>query len=875
MILQRNFNSFVFVVAIQLCCVISLSLGTQTYGQTRISQAKFETTQLPSLPDPLGVAGPFAGITNDALVVAGGANFPAPVWENDKVWHDRIHVLTRSESAENDVNYQWVDGGKLPHSLAYGATVSTKLGIVCMGGNDGQKTYDDVFVLSWDAAKQQVTQRSLPSLPTPCAHGAATIIGDIIYMAGGQSDNELQSAQNQLWALDLSQLNGKAELQWEVLPPIPGPPRAFNLTVAQHNGYDNCVYVISGRRKSGPGDRDVEFLTDVWEYCPTTKQWRQRQDAPRCFMAGTGIDVGQSHIMVLGGADGGLFFRGNELKDNHPGFPKATWLYHSITDTWIQSSDLPANHVTTNAVRWHDSIIIPSGEIRPRVRSPEILSIRLLRPSTSFGTLNYLVLIVYLAAIVAIGIYFASRNKSTDDYFRGGKHIPWWAAGCSIFATMLSSLTYTGIPSKAYAQDWAYSVGNLMIPVVAIVAVYIALPFFRRLDVTSAYQYLEKRFDRKVRMFGSGSFILFHIFRMAVVMSLTGLALAVATPLSPQHAVLIMGVLSIVYCTLGGIEAVIWTDTVQTFVLLGGALLAIILLIAGVDGGITGLLDVGSEAGKFSMAHFHWAPDSTRTAFWIIVIGSIAQNLSSYTADQAVVQRYMTTSNQAMAARSIWTNAIMSIPATFLFFGIGSALFAYYHSNPGRLEPTITTDQVFPLFIAREMPAGVAGLIVAGIFAAAQSTVSTSMNSTATAIVTDFMRPFQWLSSDRSYLNAARFLTLLLGITSTGLAFVFIDPQIKSLFDTFIVVIGMFMGMLGGLFILGTVSRRANASGALAGAIGGAITMIVLWRYTSVNGYLYSAAGVFFCVTIGWIASFVSKPPSKDLTGLTLHSLWK
>ena len=173
-----------------------------------------------------------------------------------------------------------------------------------------------------------------------------------------------------------------------------------------------------------------------------------------------------------------------------------------------------------------------------------------------------------------------------------------------------------------------------------------------------------------------------------------------------------MGILSILYCAMGGIEAVIWTDTIQTVVLLGGAILAFILLISGVEGGFSGFVSTASEADKFRLAHFNWDVTSAQIALWVIIIGSIGQNLSSYTADQAVVQRYMTTPDEKLAARSIWTNAILSVFATLLFFGLGSALFAYYHSHPGRLDPTITTDQILPLFIAQEMPLGLAGLIV-------------------------------------------------------------------------------------------------------------------------------------------------------------------
>src|SRR6056297_501326 len=829
-------------------------------------QPLLEWSELPSLPDELGFAGPFAGVHNDALIVAGGANFPRPVWENDsKVWHDRIFVLVKAEPG-----LTWREAGKLPRPIAYGATVSTPEGLVCMGGNDAEQTFDEVFLLGWDPVSETIQRVDYPALPVPCAFSAATLIGDVIYLAGGQRGSSLDSAMANFWSLDLSKKSSAEEFTWKELPAWPGPSRALNLTVSQHNGYTDCVYVISGRRQS---DQTVEFLKDVWEFNPTTGDWRARANVPRCVMAGTGIGFGQSHVLVLGGATGELFFQADQLRDQHPGFGKRSLDYHTITDTWTEAGPTLANHVTTTAVRCGNDIIIPTGEIRPRVRSPKVLRVVPLRPVRDFGTINYIVLFGYLLSMVGVGFYFARKNSSTDDFFRGGKQIPWWAAGCSIFATMLSALTFTGIPSKAFAQDWVYSVGNFTIPVVAVIAVFVAMPFFRRIDATSAYEYLERRFSRGVRLFGSASFSLFHIFRMAVVMSLTGLALAVAIPLTPSQSVLLMGVLSIVYCTMGGIEAVIWTDTIQTFVLMGGAVLAIGMLISGVDGGVSGFFAAANDADKFAIANFHWDVTSTQIALWVVIVGAIAQNLSSYTADQAVVQRYMTTANQKLAARSIWTNAVLTIPATLLFFGIGTALFAFYRSHPDKLDPTITTDQIFPLFIAREMPIGIAGLIVAGVFAAAQSTVSTSMNSTATAIVTDVMRPFRMCNSETGYLSAARFWTFLIGVVGTMLGLVFVNPEIKSLFDSFIKVIGLFMGVLGGLFILGALTRRANATGAMIGAITGAGVMFCLWQFTAVNGYLYTASGISTCLAVGYLSSLALPRPARDLTGLTIYTL--
>ena len=292
---------------------------------------------------------------------------------------------------------------------------------------------------------------------------------------------------------------------------------------------------------------------------------------------------------------------------------------------------------------------------------------------------------------------------------------------------------------------------------------------------------------------------------------------------------------------------------------------------------LSGFMTKAGEAEKFRMANFNWDIASTQVAIWVIILGALAQNVSGYTADQAVVQRYMTTPDRKMAARSIWTNAVLSVVASILFFGLGSALFAFYQSNPSSLDPTMTTDQVFPLFIASEMPVGLAGLIVAGIFAAAQSTVSTSMNSTATTLVTDFLKPMNYHDpegedSDLAYLKTARKLTVVMGVLGTAFGLVFINPDIKSLFDEFIKIVGLIMGMLGGLFLLGVLSRKANATGALIGCAGGVAVVFWVWKGTEVAAYFYPFVSVGSCFVIGLIASYLFSGRS-NAEGLTVHAL--
>ena len=863
-----NLRSILSAAAIALA-MASLGLGqvsppTATTRDASSVRDRLQWESLPDLPAELGLAGPFVGVHADRLIVAGGADFPRPVWESDKRWHDAVYVLENTPSG-----YAWSGGGRLPQPIAYGAAVSTPQGVVCMGGNNADEVFDEVFLLRWDTTAGKVESIAYPPLPRPCAYGAAALVGDVIYLAGGQTGGGIDTAMDNFWALDLSRRGDAAEFRWREISPLPGGPRAFNAAASQHNGFEDCFYVMSGRRQSGEG---IEFLRDLWEFSPRSSEWRRRSDLPRSVAAGGAVGFGQSHIFVLGGDDGALFDRTDELKDDHPGFPKEALAYHTLTDTWSSLGAAPQNQLSSVPVLWDGRVVLASGEIRPRVRTASVWSVVPVAATRGFGAVNYAVLVAYFAAVLGVGFYFARRNKTTDDYFRGGKGIPWWAAGCSIFATMLSSLTFTGLPAKAYAQDWVYAVGNLMIPVVAFAAVFVALPFYRRIDATSAYEYLELRFSRGLRLFGSASFTLYHLFRMAVVMSLTGLVLAVATPLTPAQSVLLMGVLSIVYCTVGGIEAVIWTDTLQTFVLLGGALLALAMLLAGAEGSVGEIAQAAAEADKLRVANWSLGGTGAYLAFWVIVLGAGGQHLAAYTADQAIVQRYMTSPSESLAARSIWLNAVLAVPATLLFFAIGTALWAYYGSHPERLDPGIATDQIFPLFIAREMPLGIAGLVVAGVFSAAQSTVSTSMNSTATTVVTDFLRPYGVCGSDQGYLWAARVITLVSGVAGTLLGLVFIDPRITSLFDASIIVVGLFMGVLGGLFMLGVLTRRANAFGAAIGAAAGVGVTAWLYFNTEVNGYLYIAVGIATCVAVGYVASFLRRS-DRDLRGLTIHTL--
>ena len=323
-------------------------------------------------------------------------------------------------------------------------------------------------------------------------------------------------------------------------------------------------------------------------------------------------------------------------------------------------------------------------------------------------------------------------------------------------------------------------------------------------------------------------------------------------------------------------SSLIWTDTVQTIVLLIGAFACFIIIILGLEGGFTRFIEIGIADDKFTFANVDFSLDSITTlSLWVFILGGIGQNISSYTADQAVVQRYMVTESSNAAAKSIWANAFLAAPGALLFFCIGTGLYVFYQQHPEKLDPSLQVDQIFPTFISNELPVGVAGLIIAGIFAAAQSTVSTSMNSIATTVVTDFVRPFQLVKDEKSYMKVARALTFISGVLGTLVGLIFINPEIRSLMEAYFKVIGMFMGALGGIFVLGALTKRANSLGAIVGLTSGVLVMISAWQFGWANGYLYGTIGILTCLIIGYVVSLISPNHQKDLNGLTLFTMNK
>ena len=803
---------------------------------------------------PTAVAGQFVGVSNKALIVAGGAHFPTPLFEGGvKQWIDEISILEPGAA-------QWKTGFRLDAPLAYGVAVSDGKRMICIGGGDADEHSSRVFELRWRDGT--ITSVPLPDLPRPCAFMGGALLDDVVYVAGGMATPDATEGLRTFWSLNLKKL----DQGWRQLDPWPGPGRILPVVAAQDGG----IYLVSGAELSpGPeGKPRRRYLRDGYRF-KTGAGWKPIADIPRAAVAAPSIEIGPYHLLVFGGDDGANADRVQELGDAHPGFPRDILAYHTVTNTWIRVGELSESLATVNAVRWQKDIVIAGGEDRPGHRSSRVWHGVARKPASHFSRLDFAVLAFYLLTLLLMGVYFSRRERGTEDFFLAGRRIPWWAAGMSIFGTQLSAITFIAAPAKIYATDWLYFLGGVTLLLVMPVVVYCFLPFYRRLNVTTAYEYLEKRFNVAVRLFGSAAFVLFQLGRMSIVLYLPAIALATVTGIDVIICILLMGVLATAYTVMGGIEAVIWTDVIQVVVLMGGALLCLGVIVADV-GGFGQVIAVGQANQKFRT--FLWSWDSTQATVWVVVFGTFLANLAPYTADQAVIQRYLTTRDEKQAARSIWANAALVLPSSLLFYFVGTALYVYYQGHPEQLEPTLQADSLFPWFIAWQLPSGLTGLVVAGIFAASMSSLDSSLNSVATAVVTDFYRRFRPGVSDHRCLNLARWLTVLLGVTTTVVAVVLVSIEIESLWDLFMQILGLLMGSLTGVFILGIFTRRANSVGALTGAIVSAFVLAGVQNFTPLHFFLYAGIGIITCVSVGYAVSLFT-PPQGDTEGLTIYSL--
>ena len=575
--------------------------------------------------------------------------------------------------------------------------------------------------------------------------------------------------------------------------------------------------------------------------------WTDRGVVPGALVEGSARASGQGHVLAL-------------LRDSGGAMRFAS--FQAITGSWATLATPPVREPGATAA-WGNGLAWLGAE-------PGY--VRLEETKLLLEWLDWVLIAVYTLSMVGIGLYFYSKEKrqSTADFFVGGRSIPFWAAGVSLYATNTSSISFIAIPAKAFETNWTYLTNNLVAVLgLVFVAIWI-VPLLRRLDLMSVFEYLETRFHPLIRTMSSLLCILVQIgSRMSVILFLPSLAIATITGIPVTWSVMIMGVATIIYTALGGMKAVIWTDFVQIFVMMGGILFAIVMVVVSLDGGVAELVAVTAAEDKAKLLDFSF--DLTKATVWGFLFLVLFDVVLTFPKDQVLMQRVLSTRNDRDAGRSIWMFAAIMIPAGFLFYLVGTALYAYYKAHPERMNPTLAVDATFPLFIAAELPMGVRGLIIAGIFAAAMSTLSSIMNSVATLASVDFFERMVKNPTPKQSVFFAEAMTVLTGVIGIAAALVLARYDILSLFDVSIELAGLLGGGFAGAYTLGMFTRRANWQGVFIG-IGAAISLtFVAWSMSLVHPYFYLGISIMLCIVVGYGASYFFPPPARSLKGLTIY----
>ncbi|MBX7255995.1 MAG: sodium/solute symporter [Candidatus Hydrogenedentes bacterium] len=485
----------------------------------------------------------------------------------------------------------------------------------------------------------------------------------------------------------------------------------------------------------------------------------------------------------------------------------------------------------------------------------------------SFGALNYAVLAVYLAFMVWIGIRLAGKQETTKDFFLAGQTMPWIAVAMSVFATITSAITYMGVPGLVYSENMSIYVGILMMPVAAPFIILLFLPFYRKLEVTTSYEYIDRRFGLPARYCVSSLFLLARLGWLGTVIYAPALALAVVTGIPLWLAIVLIGVLATVYTVMGGLAAVIWTDVAQFLILAGGALLVAVSLLNGVPGGLSEILRVASESGRLNFGE--WRLSLTQMTITAVAVSYLLQFMHDYGVDQLTVQRLMASKTYSGMVWATVLNALFSVVIIGVLAFIGLGLYAYHQAWPDRLPDGLAGDRIFPYYVVHALPSGISGLVISGIFAAAMSSLDSGINSMSTVVVNDILKPLRKTAvSEDKDVTTARVLTLVFGGFATVVAF--FASRIGNIIETAQVFLGLFSGPVLALFLLGILTRRGSFAGWLIGVAVGLPATIWIQKETSVHFIYYFP----FSFAVSLIASLAASAVLRSKAAPLELTVW-
>lgn len=435
--------------------------------------------------------------------------------------------------------------------------------------------------------------------------------------------------------------------------------------------------------------------------------------------------------------------------------------------------------------------------------------------NSSLHVVDGIIIILFLAATLAFGLVFAKGQKTTKNYFLAKGKIPSWAIGMSLLATLISSVTFLAYPGTGYSSNWILLVQGLMVPVMLLGVIWFIVPLYRKVINLSTYEYFEQRFGSFARYYSSLAFVLRQFSGMGTVFFLLAIALGSMIHVNTALIIVVVGAIIIIVNLLGGIEAVIWLDVFQGFMLFASGIICISILLFSVEGGPMEVWKVASANGRTGFGPYEW--DVTKLTFLVMAINGAFYAIQKYATDQTVVQRYLTARTDKSAIRASLLGIMLTVPVWILFMFIGTALFVFYKQNP--LPAGTRADGVFPYFIMSKLPTGVIGLILSAMISAAICSLSADLNSLAAVGVEDYYKKLRPGQSDQAYLKASKYIVALSGLIAIGIAMLYLNAGQEGVLGIVFTLYAIFSGGIVGMFLLGLFSARANNQGITIGIV--------------------------------------------------------
>jgi solute:Na+ symporter, SSS family len=710
----------------------------------------------------------------------------------------------------------------LPHNSKKWSEINTKpvkITQTAMSASSDGKLYvvDGTKTFTLEYIDGKIIRNERKDLAAPITNGDLSVSNDKIYIAGLNSNNE-----------NTFLCNGMKQDIWNT-------QKATKTLLTQLKGN---IYLFAYE--------DTSKKLTTYKYNTHNKSWTKLGTSEFAINANTAFACGDAHILFMG--------QGNKKLD-------ALYLDQK---KWVQFNiaSLPETDFALSSDYKSFTIITPKAAHK----------FEAIFPKTKYGIWDHLIVGLFFLMMLGVGRYISKREKDSNDFFRGGQRLPSWAVGISMFATGASAVSLMAQPAQAYTDNWLYLSIGLVQFILLPITFFVIIPITRRLQFSSAFEYLEARYCPAMRMFGSLIYAFMQLVtRMATVMLLPSIALSAVCGIPMEVSILIMGTVTTIYCMMGGFEAVVWTDVIQAFVMLLAMIMCVVWIFMSLDTSASDAWQLISSENKLQLFDFSW--DQTQPIIYIIFFSYALQSIAVPMGDQNFIQRVQAVKSEKEARKAAFIQLGVAIPLNACLFALGTCLYLYYNANPADISPAMKADGIFPLFAAQTLPTGLAGIVVAALMAATMSTLSSALNSVSNIAVEDYVRKFKKDFSDHQAIVWGKGFTVALGIIGTALSLLLAQSNSTSIWDLILMILGVIFAPLSSMYLLGVLTKRVNTTGVIAGCIAGICATLYCKSNFNLHVFFFTPIGLVPSLVVGYFTSWIIPSKPKDLTGLTIFSL--